>query len=50
MASRERREAAKEYVTEVHLREQGGRYNYDGQPPVEQGYSNGYGQTSYSRN
>jgi hypothetical protein len=49
MAPRERREAAKQYVTEVHLQEQGARYNYDGQPPVDQSNGNGHGQTSYTR-
>ena len=41
MAPFERREAAKEFVTEQQLQQEGVRYNYDGGPPVEQSKYNG---------
>ena len=50
MAPADRREAAKQFTTEQHLQQQGARYNYDDEPPVEQPKYNGMnGDMSYAR-
>ena len=48
MAPSDRREAAKHFTTEQHLQQQGARYNYDSEPPVEQPKYNGMN-GSYAR-
>jgi hypothetical protein len=49
MAPADRREAAKQFASE-HIQQQGARYNYDGEPPVEQPKYNGInGGMSYAR-
>jgi hypothetical protein len=50
MAPADRREAAKQFASEQHMQQQGARYNYDGEPPVEQPKYNGMnGGMSYAR-
>jgi hypothetical protein len=50
MARADRREAAKHFVTERHLQQRGARYNYDGEPSVEEPKYNGMnGGMSYAR-